>query len=56
MLDEPEVFVPGHCADAADPQALLVAGLDHRCCAGVVAVTNDDHANLTIAITVKLLV
>lgn len=55
VLDEPEVFVPGHCADAADPQALLVAGLDHRCCAGVVAVTNDDHANLTIAITVKLL-
>ncbi len=55
QLDEPEVFVPGLCADAADPQSLLLAGLEHPRCAGVVAVTNDDHVNLTVAITVKLL-
>ena len=55
VLDEPEIFVPGLCADAADPQTLLVSGLKHPHCAAVVAVTNNDQANLTVAITVKLL-
>lgn len=47
--------VPGLCADAADPGALIKAGLKHARCAGVVAVTNDDNVNLQIAITTKLL-
>ncbi|MEJ2686419.1 MAG: NAD-binding protein, partial [Gammaproteobacteria bacterium] len=46
--------VPGLCADAADTAALLDAGLRHRYCHGVVAVTNDDQTNLTVAITAKL--
>ncbi|MGA7801801.1 MAG: NAD-binding protein [Gammaproteobacteria bacterium] len=49
------LLVPGLCADAADAAALLDAGLRHRYCHGVVAVTNDEHANLTVAITAKLL-
>ncbi len=48
-------YVPGLCADASVPAALLEAGLKHDCCRGVVALTNDDQVNLEIAITSKLL-
>ncbi len=47
--------VPGLCADAADPSALLASGLLGTRCAGVVALTNDDQVNLTIAVTTRLL-
>lgn len=49
------VYVPAFCMDAEIPDNLLMAGLQHRWCAGVLAVTDDDHANLKVAITVKLL-
>jgi Trk K+ transport system NAD-binding subunit len=43
--------VPAFCADAADPDILNMAGLSHPRCAGVLALTNRDHVNLTISIT-----
>jgi len=49
------VFVPGLCADAGDSSSLVAAGLKHRHCAGVVALTNNDRVNLKIAIASKLL-
>lgn len=54
-LEDLKLPVPGLCADAALPEKLLEAGLTHRCCAGVVALTNKDHVNLKIAIATKLL-
>jgi len=47
--------VPNLCADARRPSNLLAAGLGHRLCEGVVALTNDNEVNLKIAITAKLL-
>ncbi len=49
------MFVPGWEADANLTENLRAAGLDHPLCAGVLAVTNDDHTNLQVAITVRLL-
>ncbi len=48
--------LPALAADVTDRRLLDMAGLDKeiRNCAGVIAITNDDHANLTIAITSKL--
>ncbi len=47
--------VPGLAADAADPTILDDAGLRHPACKGVVALTNDDSANLHIALAGRLL-
>jgi Trk K+ transport system NAD-binding subunit len=55
LLEDLPIHVPGLQADATDATALLAAGLKSRYCAGVVALTNTDHLNLTIAITSKLL-
>ncbi len=46
---------PALAADARLPDNLLLAGLRHAKCRGVLAVTNDDEANLAIAIAVRLL-
>ena len=54
-LKEHGVHVPAFCSDARIPDNLLAAGLTHRWCMGVLAVTDDDHVNLQIAITSKLL-
>jgi Trk K+ transport system NAD-binding subunit len=48
-------YVPGLHGDAHRPIHLLEAGLEHPLCEGVVALTNDNHVNLKIAITAKLL-
>ena len=48
-------YVPTLHGDARKPLHLQEAGLQHRRCQGVVAVTNDNEANLKIAITSKLL-
>ena len=48
-------YVPGLCEDATVSEHLVAAGLDHPMCRGVIALTGDDHANLTIAISSKLL-
>ncbi|WNV76820.1 TrkA family potassium uptake protein [Geodermatophilus sp. DSM 44513] len=47
--------VPGLAADARDPGHLGVAGLDHACCEAVVALTDDDEANLAVVMTTALL-
>ncbi|TCV90855.1 potassium channel family protein [Sulfurirhabdus autotrophica] len=47
--------VPGLCADAAEPDNLILAGLTHANCRGVIALTDDDDVNLKVAITSKLL-
>ena len=41
--------------DVMDRDLLERAGLHHPYCLGIMALTNDDHANLTISITSKLL-
>ncbi len=52
---EHPLFVPGLCGDASLPDNLITAGISHPRCAGVIAVTNNDQANLQIAISTKLL-
>ncbi len=46
---------PALAADASQPETLLLAGLKHNKCRGVLAVTNDENTNLAIAIAVRLL-
>ncbi len=55
VSDLPE-HAPGLCADATDPAALEDAGVKRPNCAGVIALTNDDQVNLSIAITCKIFV
>lgn len=50
-----EIYVPGLCADAEHPETLILAGLKHTGCRGVIAVTSSDDINLKVAITSKLL-
>jgi len=47
--------VPGLHADATEADSLLTAGLKLKNCIGVIGLTGSDSANLTIAITSKLL-
>jgi voltage-gated potassium channel Kch len=56
-LDSEFSNLPALAGDVTDRRLLDIAGLDEdiRHCHGVIAITNDDHANLTIAITAKLL-
>ncbi|MCG3144330.1 MAG: hypothetical protein HONDAALG_01749 [Gammaproteobacteria bacterium] len=42
-------------ADARSPAVLQQAGIGHPQCRGVIAVTNDDQANLAVAMTAHLL-
>lgn len=49
------VSVPGLCADAVDVEALTAAGLQHRHCIGVLALTDVDAVNVAVSITAKLL-
>jgi voltage-gated potassium channel len=46
---------PALTADAKLPANLLAAGLTNRYCRGVIALTNDDQANLAVAMAVRLL-
>ncbi|GGK76360.1 potassium channel family protein [Amphritea balenae] len=54
-MDDLALRVPGLTADASLPEALDHAGLQHPCCVGVLALTNNDNVNLSIAIASKLL-
>ncbi len=54
-LEEEYAHVPALVGRARDRRVLEMAGLHHKYCRGVIATTNDDHVNLTISITVKLL-
>ena len=55
QLQDLRDFVPALHGDAGVTRHLKEAGLQHRSCAGIVALTNDNEANLKIAITAKLL-
>jgi Trk K+ transport system NAD-binding subunit len=46
---------PALAPDASQPETLLLAGLRHNACQGVIALTNSDSANLAAAIAVRLL-
>lgn len=46
---------PVICADARSPQVLIEAGLTHRNCVAVLALTDDDRANVAIAASARLL-
>ena len=48
-------WIPAFCGDAEVPENLVDAGLKHRWCIGVLAVTDRDHTNLKVAIAAKLL-
>ena len=54
-LDELKEYVPSIIGDASEPDILELAGIRHRMCQGVIAVTASDEANLKIAISSKLL-
>lgn len=55
QLQELREPVPALHGDASVTRYLLEAGLQHPSCIGVVALTDDNEANLKIAITAKLL-
>ena len=54
-LDSYHADVPGLTADARDPGHLAVAGLGHTCCEAVLALTDDEEANLAIVMAAALL-
>ena len=54
-LNTAHADVPGLVGDARNPHDLHVAGLGHPCCAGVLALTDDDDANLAVAMAAALL-
>lgn len=47
--------MPALVADAANPTLLKLAGLQQRQCRGIVALTDDDDANRSIALSTRLL-
>ena len=54
-LEDFGMEVPGICADASDPDVLIMSGLTSPHCVGVAALTDKDPVNLTVAITSNLL-
>ena len=54
-LENFPIPVPALTADVTDSSTLIAAGLRNKQCAGVLALTDVDHVNLTVAITSKLL-
>ncbi len=54
-IEEQDMDIPALCANAVYPENLLLAGLTHSHCKGVIALTNHDQVNLKISITAKLL-
>lgn len=54
-LDSYRADTPALFADARDTGKLALAGLGHRHCEGVVAMTGDDETNLDVTMTTSLL-
>jgi Trk K+ transport system NAD-binding subunit len=54
-LQDDLAHIPALSGDVTDRRVLEIAGLLNPKCVGLIAITNEDHANLTIAITSKLL-
>lgn len=55
ILEDDFAHVPAIAARSSERQTLELAGIHTENCQGVIATTNNDHVNLTVAITVKLL-
>jgi len=55
MLEDEFAHVPALVGRARERRMLEMAGLNRDNCAGVIATTNNEHVNLTVAITTKLL-
>jgi voltage-gated potassium channel len=55
LLENLGIDIPAFCADASMTCYLVEAGLRKSLCRGVVALTDDDAANVKIAVTAKLL-
>ncbi|MCU7836738.1 MAG: potassium channel family protein [gamma proteobacterium symbiont of Taylorina sp.] len=55
QIDEPNMGIPALAANASFPKVLETAGLTHKSCKGIIALTNKDEVNLKIAITARLL-
>jgi len=55
MLNENFAHIPALAGRAGNRSNLELAGLHRENCQGVIATTNNDQVNLTVAITVKLL-
>lgn len=53
--DQLSVDIPGIEGDAANPAVLGIAGLGHKHCQGVLALTDDDQINLGVVQAVHLL-
>ncbi len=49
------VDLPAMCADFRNPNRLLLAGLRHPCCRGLVPLSRDDEANVEAALAARLL-
>ena len=47
--------VPALAADARNPEVLTLAGLSHPSCEGVLALTDDDEANLAVTMAASVL-
>ncbi|QDX80342.1 potassium transporter TrkA [Denitratisoma sp. DHT3] len=54
-LEDYKADIIALAADARQPDNLLQAGLRHRRCRGVLALTNDESTNLAVAMAVRLL-
>lgn len=54
-VDDHPMAVPALEGDASDPRALTLAGLTHRHCTAVLALTGDDAINTKVALSARLL-
>lgn len=54
-LDDHARDIPAGVGDVRNADVILAAGLMHSSCIGIVALTNDDRANLAVAATARLL-
>jgi len=54
-LEDQRLHVPSLQCDAAEPNKLILGGLKHARCAGVIALTHSNDTNLQIALSSKLL-
>lgn len=50
-----DVQMLGVCGDSGDPSVLVDAGLQHRYCAGIVAVTDDEGTNVKTTVMTRFL-
>lgn len=54
-LEDFKTDTPTLAADARLPASLIKAGINHRCCKGILALTNQEETNLAIAVAANLL-